>query len=479
MLRLDFDSNKIIIPNTRSLFEESVNALNAGAKRAAVLSLWVAVFFDILERITLMADSNNNARSYIKSYEKAATEMGDSRRWKNMQQIEHNILKIALEFEIIDPDEEIALTRLYEDRNRCAHPHPKGSLNTQFTPSRPEVYAHLDFAYVQLFTRHPLEKSKKMTEILSNEICSLTWPQKKSVKEYLKTHYFNRLTETGRRRLTQLFIKSTLTPPDISSIPDVQVQEDTVFFRFRHASRMIKEIDYSLFFSVLKDATDRAEDNGKVNSEYLCRLISLAGDYPEMWESLSDSIRAKIYSLMHGTSDSELSGRLAKMDFFDGHPIDSGDEQNDTKYLELLNGLRGEYLYTAIRRAYNKAKFKTAIFNNLRSVDSWREATKAAALLTNVAYSLTVKDIEELTEIICYHSGSTYNYNQIVNAEGVDQALEESFLSTETRDIEILKAWQNLSQKMKEVIHPTYFQGKEPPYGEFQKQIEEALNSIN
>ena len=161
-----------------------------------------------------------------------------------------------------------------------------------------------------------------MTEILSNEICSLTWPQKKSVKEYLKTQYFNRLTETGRTRLTQLFIKSTLTPPDISSIPDVQVQEDTIFFRFRDASRMIKEIDYSLFFSVLKDATDRAEDNGKVNSDYLCRLISLAGDYPEMWENLSDSIHAKIYSLMHGTSDSELSGRLAEMDFFDGHPID-------------------------------------------------------------------------------------------------------------------------------------------------------------
>ena len=93
MLRLDFDSNKIIIPNTRSLFEESVNALNAGAKRAAVLSLWVAVFFDILERITLMADSNNNARSYIKSYEEAATKMGDSGSWKKMQQIEHDILK--------------------------------------------------------------------------------------------------------------------------------------------------------------------------------------------------------------------------------------------------------------------------------------------------------------------------------------------------------------------------------------------------
>lgn len=476
MLTLNFDSNRIIIPNTRPLFEESVNALNAGAKRAAVLSLWVAVFFDILERIALIADSNGEARSYISDYEKA-TRSGDSGDWKEMQQIENIILQTALNLAIIDSDEKIALERLYEDRNRCAHPHPKGSSNQQFTPLRLDVYAQLDFVYRQLFTRHPLEKSERITQILTNEICSLTWPQKKRVKGYLKSQYFDRLTETGRRRITQLFIKSVLTPPDVSSVPNVEVQEDAIFFRFRYASRMIKEINYQLFFSVLKDTTAKAEDDGKVTSEYLCRLVSLAGDYSEMWDSLSDSIHTKIAALMHGTSESELPGRLAKMDFFGGYPVHSGNDGIDAKYLELLNALRKENLSTAIRRALDKGKFKTAIFNNLRCVDSWEEATKATALLKNVAPSLTVEDVKELTEIICDHSGSTYNYNQIVNAEGVDQALEESFLASKTRDIEILKAWKDLAQNVKAKIHPPHFQGKQPPYGDLLSQIDKVLSS--
>ncbi|WP_216395569.1 hypothetical protein [Arcanobacterium phocae] len=178
MLNPYFDTHRIFISSTRPLFEESVNALNAGAMRAAVLSLWVAAFFDILERIRFMSGSHKAAQKYIKNYDQAAA----SGNWVEMQKIENGILQKALDLKIINPDEEISLKRLYEDRNRCAHPHPRESLNAQFTPLRPDVFAHLHFTYSELFTRHPLEKSEKITKIISNEICSLALPQQKMSK---------------------------------------------------------------------------------------------------------------------------------------------------------------------------------------------------------------------------------------------------------------------------------------------------------
>ncbi|WP_216395570.1 hypothetical protein [Arcanobacterium phocae] len=269
-----------------------------------------------------------------------------------------------------------------------------------------------------------------------------------------------------------------MTPPDISSITEVEVSEDTIFYRFRYASRRIIEINSQLFFAVLEETTRNAEEKSNVTSEYLCRLVSLAGDYPEMWKSISEHLYAKINALICEESDSSQCALLAEFDLFGGNYICSGSEEMDEQYRNILNTLREDSLSMAIERSFAKEKFKTAIFENLDSVDSWKEASKAASLLSFVATSLTVTDIEKLSKIICKHRSRTYGHNQFVNTRGVDQALEETFLLTNKQDSPILNAWLQLALDLKGKIDTDYFQGKQPPYGDLIKQVESALELI-
>jgi hypothetical protein len=99
---------------------EAVNAYRSGSNRAALISTWIAVSYDIIEKIKELAEGGDAAAASF------VTDLNNSIANKNipkLQGIEESLLDSAFNtYSFISEHEFTSLKRLKEDRNLCAHP---------------------------------------------------------------------------------------------------------------------------------------------------------------------------------------------------------------------------------------------------------------------------------------------------------------------------------------------------------------------
>jgi hypothetical protein len=147
----------------RSLIAEAVSGYRANAFRSAVVATWVAVCFDLIEKLRELALAGDAAA------EKQTERLEKIRASDDVSAalaFERDLLKLARD-----------LQRLQEDRNRCAHP----SLVDETSPYRPSaelVRAHIVSA-VDHVLRHPPAQGKFALDRLLTQIDSEYFPTKK------------------------------------------------------------------------------------------------------------------------------------------------------------------------------------------------------------------------------------------------------------------------------------------------------------
>lgn len=117
---LDELVNKVRSRISKIYIVEAVNAYRGGSNRAALISTWIAVSYDIIEKIKELAESGDAAAA------KFVTDLNNSIKSKNipkLQLIEDLLLDSAFtDYSFISEHEFTSLKRLKEDRNLCAHP---------------------------------------------------------------------------------------------------------------------------------------------------------------------------------------------------------------------------------------------------------------------------------------------------------------------------------------------------------------------
>ncbi len=104
----------------KAYIAEAVASYRSGAFRSSIVGTWIAVCFDVIEKLRELALSGD------KEAEKQVTELERTRKSgdiTNALKFERELLELARDkFELISHVEFIDLQRLQEDRNRCAHP---------------------------------------------------------------------------------------------------------------------------------------------------------------------------------------------------------------------------------------------------------------------------------------------------------------------------------------------------------------------
>ncbi|MFM5171065.1 hypothetical protein ACEUBH_07355 [Aeromonas veronii] len=156
----------------RQHIAEAVASYRAGAFRATIVATWIAVCFDVIEKIRELALAGD------KDAEQQAQEIETTRRTGDLARalkFERELLGLARDkFELISPLEHIDLARLQDDRNRCAHP----SLTSEeqaYTPSAELARLHIHSAVIHLL-QHPPVQGKYALERLLKEIESDYFP---------------------------------------------------------------------------------------------------------------------------------------------------------------------------------------------------------------------------------------------------------------------------------------------------------------
>jgi hypothetical protein len=156
----------------KAYIAEAVASYKGGAYRAAIVGAWIAVCFDVIEKLRELALAGDAEA------ERLMEELEETRKANDVVRalrFEKTILETARDtFELISHLEFIDLQRLQEDRNRCAHP-SLVSEEQAYSPSAELARAHIHASVTHLL-QHPPAQGKYALERLMNEVSSEYFP---------------------------------------------------------------------------------------------------------------------------------------------------------------------------------------------------------------------------------------------------------------------------------------------------------------
>lgn len=156
----------------RSYIIEAANCYRGGAYRAAIVATWIAVCFDIIDKLRELSLSGDKAaEKMLEEIDKARASNDITRSLR----FERELLDIARDqFELLSHLEHIDLDRLQQDRNRCAHPSLLAD-DQAFMPSAELARLHIRSAVTHLL-QHPPVQGKYALERLVRDVGSEYFP---------------------------------------------------------------------------------------------------------------------------------------------------------------------------------------------------------------------------------------------------------------------------------------------------------------
>jgi hypothetical protein len=124
----------------REYIAEAVACYQAEAFRATIVSTWIAAVFDFMYKMQELALSGDKEAQKITDHLDRIHRDGN---WQESIDFEKKILDLAKkQFDLLSALEHEDLKRLFEDRNRCAHPSLL-SLEEPYQPTRELARYHL------------------------------------------------------------------------------------------------------------------------------------------------------------------------------------------------------------------------------------------------------------------------------------------------------------------------------------------------
>ncbi|WP_262136069.1 hypothetical protein [Pseudomonas sp. Marseille-Q5117] len=195
-------------PRSRAYIYESVQCYKAGAYRASVVSCWIAVAFDLVDKIKeLAATGDKSAQEQMTRFEKIQS----SNDISGALSFEKELPDMALnKFEFISHLEYQDLVRLVEDRNRCAHP-SKVTDAQVFEASAELARLHISNS-VRSILSQPVAQGKAALDRIMQDLDSRYFPAKANdIYAFLSAGPLGRPKESLFRNFIQVMTKTILS----------------------------------------------------------------------------------------------------------------------------------------------------------------------------------------------------------------------------------------------------------------------------
>ncbi len=196
---------------------EAIRCYKAGAYRATIVSTWIAVVFDLIDKIRELAVSGDQSAKQLESqYEAyiAQIAQNNSAGLKGALEFEREILESCRDkLQFFDPQQFIDLERLREDRHRCAHPSFQRS-GVPYYPSPEQARLHLRNAISHVLAQPPVQ-GKAALATLKTLVASAYFPtDDKSALVQLESSELKTATEAMIRGFVDLLVFNFLTDGD-------------------------------------------------------------------------------------------------------------------------------------------------------------------------------------------------------------------------------------------------------------------------
>ena len=287
---------------SRDYVSESIQCYKAGAYRSAIVNVWIAVVFDLVDKIRDLALAGDaKAQSINRRYETYIDQInaGNDQGVKNALEFERTIIgTCGTELGFFDHQQMRDLQRLREDRHQCAHP----SFQSAGIPHRPNAELarlHLRNAVEHVLSQPPIQGRAAIAELLTT-VASDYFP---------KDHH-------------QASIALRQTPLANPSEALVRGLVDSLLFGFAQPeSPVAGKIQVGAVLAVLLDS-HRATAEPRI-SQQLSSLIRQVGDpglpavarlvatRPEMAGLIDEAARVRMSEFLRGGPEAEVVPALA------------------------------------------------------------------------------------------------------------------------------------------------------------------------
>lgn len=378
----------------RSYIGEAVASYRAGAFRASIVACWVAVCFDVIEKLRELALAGvKEAELQMQALERSRSSADVSGALK----FERELLKMAQQkFELLSPLEVVDLERLQHDRNRCAHPSMSAE-DQVYAPPAELARLHIHSAVTHLLQHPPVQGKEALSRLISEvesdyfpstlekaHIAFLTGPLRKPrdslVRSFVLVLVKERLGgvdfKKGRRIVAALQAVRKMHP---------RVFNDTMSQRLSEFIRKVEDKDLRLAINFILSVKDlwhfldpavlqRIQNYVRELPASSFEMLETYILYPELRESAVRRIRSSSFKEISEADFLEMPKEVADrlIELYVGSP--SFDDANARgKYLMSVSG---DFSADQIRRVLTNSGRKPdvvgsfqleAVIKNLRS----------------------------------------------------------------------------------------------------------------
>lgn len=281
----DFDS--------RSYINEAVSCYKHGLYRACIVNTWIALVFDLTKKIHELAESDvSEAIQYRNKFNNAQNELHTKREPKQVQSFEKEVLEAAQKLQLIDAYQYEDLKRLYEDRNRCAHP----SFNLErepYLPSAEQSRLHLRNVIEHVISRKPIQGQLAM-DLFYRYVNSEMFPSEyNKVKSQFQLHGFDKIPKKTLKNIiddiffnkikpqSELFLASNFHNFITSVKVLLELRRDDIYERVNSSVKKILKVStgketYASYIIALSfnDLIDFSHDENELFKDEIENIIS-------------------------------------------------------------------------------------------------------------------------------------------------------------------------------------------------------------
>lgn len=169
---------KCLEENAKSGIQEAIRCYNSGAYRASIVSAYVTVCFDLIEKLKSLAATGDGEAKLAEQKLQGLQDQydkGDPQSIKGLLEFERGLLELFRDkFDFFGKHEFDDLSRLRDDRNRCAHPTFFKS-TIPFSPSAELARLHIRNVLTHVLTQNP-KQGRSALDSLESLIVSSYFP---------------------------------------------------------------------------------------------------------------------------------------------------------------------------------------------------------------------------------------------------------------------------------------------------------------
>lgn len=410
---------------SQSYILEAISAYRAGAYRAAIISTWVAVSYDIISKIRELAMLGDTAAA---AFESNLNEAIENRAISRLQGIENSILNQARDqFQLLAIHEHDDLDRLYRDRNSCAHP-AFVSNDILFQPTPDQVRTHIVHSITHLLCQQPVQGKSARDRIFA-DIKGNAFPEdEERVIKFLCSKYLDRAKDSLVRSVIAIIVKAIVFD-NIPDLPREQYRE-----RFIHTLKALMRRHMPIYEQEMKQKLSLWCAN--LDDRSTPCLFTLISVDIRCWSWTSEALRFQVSEwLKHNVSsvdyDSDVFGAL------------SVPELSDT-ILTAIDNLDFDRKVSVL--SYNpRAQFADISIKVYKGSRNYRESEQIARSI--VLLMAKYFNSDHIIAIIDAVIGNSQNWN----AMRTPQYLVELFEATSTHLRRTLTHWKRLLEFVKEM----------------------------